>query len=64
MSPSVREDGSGDSRSGGGPSAESTICVLPAQKHRVRGRTCRRWKGVLRGRDCRRCGNSLVGIGI
>ena len=38
--------------------------VLPARKARVRGRTCRRGKGVLRGRDCRRCGNNLAGIGI
>ena len=38
--------------------------VLPARKARVRGRTCRRGKGVLRVRDCRRCGNSLAGIGI
>ena len=62
MGPRVREDGSGDSRRGGGPSAESTICVeSPAgRKTRVRGRTCRRGKGFLRGRDCRRYGHSFV----
>ena len=34
--------------------------VLPARKARVRGRTCRLGKGVLRGRDCRPCGHSFV----